>query len=550
MSDFTGNKSAKISEVFTDLNRKFEEQQAQRTAKVHNLPYFDLTGFPIDEVALAEMSVDEAVAAQVIPFYKEGPLLRIAIVDPKNKNLLAVLETLKKKSEVEPYLVSKSGLEAAMGQYKKIIAPVQAGSRHEVTVATGADVLEKLKHLPLSDTATGGLTISEILEMIIGAAVNTRSSDIHLEPEKKFMKVRFRIDGVLQDIATLPTPIVRNLLSRIKLLSGLKLNITSVPQDGRFSIKSDDRNLDLRVSVLPTNYGESVVIRILGIQDVGLDINDLGLRGMAFKVVQEELEKPNGMILTTGPTGSGKTTTLYAFLNYLNRSGVKIITLEDPVEYQLEGINQTPIDRSGGMDFAKGLRSILRQDPDIVMVGEIRDFETGETAAQAALTGHMVLSTLHTNDAAGAIPRLLDLGVKPVTLAPALNALLAQRLLRRICPDCKEVYRPAPKEMERVKSILSQIPSKSVVDVPKRYTFYHGKGCAKCHDLGYRGRVGIFEVFAVDDKIQQAIFDQVSTNQIKKLAVDAGMVTMQQDGLLKALEGLTDLAEVWRVTEE
>ena len=550
MSDFTGNKSAKISEVFTDLNRKFEEQQAQRTAKAHSLPYFDLTGFPIDQASLAEVPEDEAASAQAIPFYKEGPLLRIAIVDPENKHFLALLETLKKKSEVEPYLVSKSGLEAAMGQYKKIIAPVQAGSRHEVTVATGADVLEKLKHLPLSDTAAGGLTISEILEMIIGAAVNTRSSDIHLEPEKKFMKVRFRIDGVLQDIATLPTPIVRNLLSRIKLLSGLKLNITSVPQDGRFSIKAGKRNLDLRVSVLPTNYGESVVIRILGIQDVGLDINDLGLRGTAFKVVQEELSKPNGMILTTGPTGSGKTTTLYAFLNYLNRPGVKIITLEDPVEYQLEGINQTPIDRAAGMDFAKGLRSILRQDPDIVMVGEIRDFETGETAAQAALTGHVVLSTLHTNDAAGAIPRLLDLGVKPVTLAPALNALLAQRLLRRICPDCKEVYHPSPKEMERVKNVLSQISRKSGVEPPPRLIFSHGKGCSKCHDLGYRGRVGIFEVFAVDDKIQQAIFDQVSTNQIKKLAIDAGMVTMQQDGLLKALEGLTDLAEVWRVTEE
>src|SRR3989344_5747027 len=223
--------------------------------------------------------------------------------------------------------------------------------------------------------------------MIIGAAVNTRSSDIRLEPEKKFVKVRFRIDGVLQDVVMLPVSIIRNLLSRIKLLSGLKLNITSVPQDGRFSIKSGERSLDLRVSVLPTNYGESVVIRILGIQDVGLNINDLGLRGSAFEVIEEELAKPNGMILTTGPTGSGKTTTLYAFLNYLNRPGVKIITLEDPVEYQLEGINQTPIDRAAGMDFAKGLRSILRQDPDIVMVGEIRDFETGETAAQAELTG-------------------------------------------------------------------------------------------------------------------------------------------------------------------
>jgi len=551
MSDFTGNKSAKISEVFTDLNRKFEEQQAQRMAKVHNLPYFDLTGFPIDQAVLAEVPEDTASSAQAIPFFKEGPLLRIAMVDPENPNLLALLKELKKKSEAELYLVSKSGLAVALRQYKKIIVPaVSPSSKHEVVVATGADVLEKLKNLPKLGAGVGELSISEILGMIIGAAVNTRSSDIHLEPEKKFVKVRFRIDGVLQDVVMLPVSIIRNLLSRIKLLSGLKLNITSAPQDGRFSIKSGERSLDLRVSVLPTNYGESVVIRILGIQDVGLNINDLGLRGSAFKVIEEELAKPNGMILTTGPTGSGKTTTLYAFLNYLNRPGVKIITLEDPVEYQLEGINQTPIDRAAGMDFAKGLRSILRQDPDIVMVGEIRDFETGETAAQAALTGHVVLSTLHTNDAAGAIPRLLDLGVKPVTLAPALNALLAQRLLRRICPDCKEVYRPSSKELERVRGVFSQIPRKSGVEVPERLIFYHSKGCAKCHNLGYRGRVGIFEVFAVDDKIQQAIFDQVSTNQIKKLAQEQGMVTMQQDAILKALEGLTDLAEVWRVTEK
>jgi len=338
-------------------------------------------------------------------------------------------------------------------------------------------------------------------------------------------------------------------MSRLKLLSGLKLNVTG-PQDGRFSVNLKEKNLDLRVSALPSAYGESIVMRILGIQDVGFELEELGLKGHALQAVYKELEKPNGMILTTGPTGSGKTTTLYAFLNYLNRSGVKIITLEDPEEYQVEGIIQTPMDKSSGMDFATGLRSILRQDPDIVMVGEIRDFETAETAAQAALTGHVVLSTLHTNDAAGAIPRLLDLGVKPVTIAPALTGLMAQRLLRRICVHCKESYQLNHEELQRVKLILSEISPKSGVKAPEILKFYHSRGCQKCHNLGYKGRIGVFEVFVVDDKVQELIYKQASTPEIKKAATEQGMLTMQQDAILKALEGFTDLSEVWRVTEE
>lgn len=543
-------KGAKIKQVFTSLNRKFEEQDTQRRARLVHLPYFDLTGVPIEQGALALVPREQATLSQAVPFFKEGPLLKLGTSDPLSPELKKLLASLEKaKYQVEVYLVSPSSLELALWQYKKIL-PISQVQRHEVDVQSGERVLEKLHGLASLGEKLEELSATDLLNLIIGGAVTVHASDIHLEPEKDQLKIRFRVDGVLQEATVLPLRTLHNLLSRIKLLAGLKLNVTHTPQDGRFSVKADDKNLDLRVSALPAEYGESIVMRILGVQDIELDIEKLGLRGLALERISEELKKPNGMILTTGPTGSGKTTTLYAFLNRLNRPGAKIITIEDPVEYRLEGLIQTPIDHAAGLDFAKGLRSILRQDPDIVMVGEIRDYETAETASQAALTGHLVLSTLHTNDAAGAIPRLLDFGVKPVTLAPALNALIAQRLVRKICEHCKGPYRATASELERVKRILSQIPQKADVQVPEQMFFYRSKGCPKCHKLGYQGRLGVFEVFVVDEKIEDLIFSQASTHEIRKAAIAQGMLTMQQDGILKALEGVTDLSEVWRVTEE
>ncbi len=544
------DKGAKIKQVFSTLNRKFEEQETQRRAANLMLPYFSLIGFPIDAEALSLVPRQQAEAAQAIPFHKEGPLVRLGIVEPTNADLKILLgELAKQKHQVENYLVSQTSFEQALQQYKKIIF-VPSKARHEVQVTTGGDVLERFKKLPNVGEGLLEMSATLLLNLILGAAVTMNSSDVHIEPEKTDIKIRFRIDGVLQNMMDLPLKLHHILLSRIKLLSGMKLNVTSSPQDGRFSAKLADRILDLRVSALPSAHGEAVVMRLLGLQEVGLDLKNLGLSGLALSVIEKELKKPNGMTLTTGPTGSGKTTTLYAFLSLLNKPGVKIITLEDPVEYQLPDIIQTPIERSAGMDFAKGLRSILRQDPDIIMVGEIRDYETAETTAQAALTGHVVLSTLHTNDAAGAIPRLLDLGVKPVTLAPALNALIAQRLVRKICLDCKAPYRPSESELKRVRQILEHVPSSSGIKIPEHLTFWHSRGCGKCHHLGYRGRIGVFEVFAVNDSIEQLIFDQASSNDIKKAAIASGMATMQQDGIMKALEGITDLAEVWRVTEE
>ena len=539
-----------FGQAITGLNRKFAEDAAQRKAAAWQLPYFDLGGFPIDEDALQTLTQEEAAVARAVVFFRDRDSAKVGAVDPKSPALLRLLKSRFAKNPPELYLISEAGLREALAQYRKksLTAPLLAS--REITVPGGPDLPGRLRALPQNEAGLLAMPMTDLLGLLIGAAISLRASDIHIEPEKKTVKLRYRIDGVLQEIASFPVTLLPPLISRVKYLSGLKFNVTNTPQDGRLTVKTAREALDLRVSVLPTAFGESVVIRILGMREVGLEIEHLGLAGRALEVIKKELRKPNGMILTTGPTGSGKTTTLYAFLNHLNKPGVKIITLEDPVEYELEGISQTPIDHRAGMDFAKGLRSILRQDPDIIMVGEIRDFETAETACQAALTGHVVLSTLHTNDAAGAIPRLLDLGVKPVTLAPALNALIAQRLLRRLCEHCREPYNPSAEEQKHAQEILKNISPSAKVQIPERLTFCHSPGCKECENLGYHGRIGVYEVFAMDETIQKLVFNAASTFDIKKAAVSAGMLTMQQDGLLKALAGFTDLAEVWRVTEE
>jgi type II secretory ATPase GspE/PulE/Tfp pilus assembly ATPase PilB-like protein len=391
---------------------------------------------------------------------------------------------------------------------------------------------------------------TELLEIVFGAAVFYKASDIHLEPEESFVKLRFRLDGVLQDMLHFTKSLQKPLVTRLKIMSQLKLNVETVPQDGRITFYYQDSPIDVRVSTLPSAWGEEVVMRLLGTGAVSLKVEALGFRKEQQEILDRSLQKPNGMIVTTGPTGSGKTTTLYAFINQLNEPGVKIITLEDPVEYKLEGIVQTPIDHSHDFDFAKGLRAILRQDPDIVMVGEIRDQETAETALQAALTGHLVLSTLHTNDASGAIPRLINMGVKPVVAAPALAVVIAQRLVRKICQACKTEAKLDPHLLKRVELILNQIPATSKIIVPKQWKFYHSPGCKECHNLGYQGRIGIYEVLENTEKIQELIFKQASMVEFKKAAIEQGMLTMAQDGLLKALEGITDVEEVFRVAGE
>ncbi|OGL95113.1 hypothetical protein A2348_04775 [Candidatus Uhrbacteria bacterium RIFOXYB12_FULL_58_10] len=395
-------------------------------------------------------------------------------------------------------------------------------------------------------------SVTDIMTIVMAAAIQFNTSDVHVEAEEHRVGISFRVDGVLQDVAELPHDFWKRIVSRIKLISGLKINITDRPQDGRFTIFLKDGDTDVRVSTIPTNWGESVVMRILRPGSIAVEFASLGLRPVAEKKLVHEIDKPHGMIITTGPTGSGKTTTLYAVLRRLNSPDVKIITLEDPIEYKLEGVNQSQIDHSKQYTFASGLRSVLRQDPDIVMVGEIRDLETAETSINAALTGHLMLSTLHTNDAAGALPRFISMGVKPFLLAPALNAIIGQRLTRKIHQDCREEIVLDAETAERVKKILLDVPPASgeTVAPPTEWKFYNGKGCEACNHSGYKGRVGIYEILLMTDEIRSALSEKIDEYQVRQLAKTQGMTTMQQDGMLKCLDGLTTVDEVLRVAGE
>lgn len=549
MSDLSSaDRELGINQVYSQLDRKFEEEETQRRAAKNKLPYINLYGFPIDATALPIIPKKMAIDLGVVVFYREGRNLKLGAYEP-TPAIDVLMKQLKADSNyVELYQISKSSLTHFIDGYNKVVA---TKDRAEEINITGKELnVSNIKSMSELGAELKRATTTQLIETVMTAALGLESSDIHWEPEPAGVKLRFRIDGVLQDITVLAPEEHHQIVSRIKILSKLKLNIVAAPQDGSFSLEYNNSHVDIRVSILPSAFGESIVMRILRQDKGSLRFEDLGITGNPFERLEKELQKPNGMVLTTGPTGSGKTTTLYAILNKLNEPGVKIITLEDPVEYKISGITQTPIDAGAGLTFATGLRAILRQDPDIVMVGEMRDLETAETAAQAALTGHLVLSTLHTNDAASALPRLLDLGVKPFILAPAINAIIAQRLVRKICQSCKEEYVLDKKIAARVGMILEGMPKSARSQIPKDIKYFHSPGCSLCNGLGYRGRIGIYEIFTMNEKIETLIQKQASTSEIRNQAIQDGMLTMAQDGMLKALAGVTDIEEVFRVTEE
>jgi type IV pilus assembly protein PilB len=383
--------------------------------------------------------------------------------------------------------------------------------------------------------------ISEILKLIMGGAVILEASDIHIEPLPEKIKMRIRVDGVLQDVIVLEKKIYERLLSRIKLISGMKLNVTDRPQDGHFSVVSSSP-FEIRVSSLPSEYGESIVMRILNPKSL-IDLEELGLRNDLLKIFEKEIKRPNGMIIVTGPTGSGKTTTLYAVLRKIRKPEIKIITIEDPIEYKLEGITQTQVDPKAGYNFATGLRAIVRQDPDVILVGEIRDSETTKIAIQAALTGHLVLTTLHTNDAAGVIIRLQALGGQLINIAPAINMTVAQRLARKVCKKCVKYEKPSKEDLEKIKKAFEKIKK----EIPQFEKIPKAVGCKDCNFTGYRGRTGIFEIFLVDDELEKFILSSPSVASLKEKLIKKGMIPIYQDGLLKVIEGTTTIEEVERV---
>lgn len=393
--------------------------------------------------------------------------------------------------------------------------------------------------------------ITDLLAIIVGGSIILRSSDLHIEPSKEKSVIRARIDGILQDIISIDRKTYEALLSRIKLLSGIKFNITDKPQDGRFSVVlTEDLPVEVRTSTLPSEQGESIVLRLLNPKSL-VDMESLGLRKDLFEIFKKEIKRPNGMIVVTGPTGSGKTTTLYSFLKKIQRPEIKIITIEDPIEYHLKGISQTQTSPAKGYDFASGLKSIMRQDPDVIFVGEVRDLETVNTAIQAALTGHLVLTTLHTNDAAGTVPRLINLGAEASNIGPAVNMAIAQRLVRKVCKECSELKRPDPTEISKIKKALAGLSKEiKIPQINSDTKIPETKGCKTCNHTGYSGRVGIFEAFLIDDEMEKFILNKPSIAALRERAVKKGTTLMKQDGFFKVLEGTTTIEEVERVVGE
>lgn len=547
--------SEKLSEKMEEIRFSDLEKKTKIKADSLGLSYINLDGFPIAPEALSLISREDANSKKIVCFLHIGEELKFGAVNPSPEIEIFINTLIKEQFGTgQIYLISQKSFEHAEKLYDSLpeIREVSYGYRIE------QKDLERYEH-ELSDfkelrTKIAEVSTTDVVTLMIGGALKSDASDIHVEAEEEDIKIRYRIDGMLEDIADLPREDWQQIISRLKLLSGVKINVTEIPQDGRITIYLTEEKLDIRVSFLPTSFGESVVMRLLRPKSVALDFTNLGVRGKALHDLSEQVTRPNGMIITTGPTGSGKTTTLYAMIQKLNRPEVKIITLEDPVEYKLKGINQSQIQHDKGYNFAMGLRSILRQDPDIVMVGEIRDLETAEIAIQAALTGHLVISTIHTNSAAAAVPRFISMGVKPFLLAPALNCLIGQRLVRKLCPTCKQPAVVSASVLKQIKEEFKLISPTSGQKIPDLETlsFFAPPAqkipCETCHGIGYKGRIGIYEIFTMNKEVEEAILaEQVSVGHIEDIARKQGMITMVQDGLLKALDGLTSIEEVLRV---
>jgi len=544
----------KFSAKMEQIEIKEKEKLTEKKAAELGIPYINLVGFPITPNTLGTITEEEAKRLKVICFLNTGSEIRIGALDPTNPEVRELPFQLEERFHAHAaiYMISEHSFEYAFKLYGALPKFRKVTTGIELTGEQLEKFKKELTSFKIINEKIQRASLTDIFAMLIAGAMQVGSSDIHIEAEEDEIVIRYRIDGVLQKVASLKKELWPRVISRIKSIAKLKINIEDVPQDGRITVYlQGGQEMDIRVSTLPSAYGESVVLRLLMAGLTGFNFDKLGIRGRAYEQLKREVERPNGMIINTGPTGSGKTTTLYAILSKLNKPGVKIITLEDPVEIKIKGITQSQIDHSKDYTFATGLRAILRQDPDIVMVGEIRDLETAETAIQAALTGHLVLSTLHTNDAAGAIPRFLSMGVKPFLLSPALNAVIGQRLVRKICKACQIEDHLDEDTFKKVKDILSKIPESSGYKVDlNKLKFYKGAGCNECNGIGYKGRIGIFEVFTMNAEVEKIILSGVASEyQMREVAARHGMITMVQDGLLKALDAITSVEEVFSVAE-
>lgn len=512
-----------------------------------HVPYVNLRKRKLDPAALSEIDPQVSQAAQAIPFAIEGQNLKVAFVDPRNPELLALVQQATSK-KVMPFMTSHKNFRFASRLYQRNI-------EEEIY-----DIINTKIKAKGDETTETDVPIIKIVDAVMEYAMFEQASDVHIEALPDAVVVRFRIDGDLHDVVELPASIHNALVARIKILSNLRIDEHRVPQDGRFSFKIEDEEESVRVSIIPAFYGEKVVMRLMTDEAQNMNLEEIGFSEQNVKIMKKQLEKPFGMILVVGPTGSGKTTTLYAVLNMLNTEEVNICTIEDPIEYGVHRVNQTQVNTQAGYTFANGLRSLLRQDPDIIMIGEIRDKETAQIAVRAALTGHLVLSTLHTNNAAGAPPRLLDMDVEPFLAASTLNIVIAQRLVRRICLDCIFSFKLTPEELISLSkefdldNMLKRFKTQGLVDQKIKtfgeLTFYRGKGCARCHHSGYSKRVSVLELLQNTEAIQKCIVRNSSSNDIQKVAMEEGMITIFEDGMQKALLGITTIEEVLRIKRE
>ncbi len=549
----------KQNKQLDDLKRQEEEELVAMLAESkYNLPYVDLYKIGIDNESLRAISEKDARELKVAPFKLTGKNIFIALRSPSPELISKLKEEMERKDLIPTfYMTSIGSIEKVWDRYQEL--SMAEGSKvggldisGEVLRET-AKSIQKLQDIGvfinkiMEESKTH--KISRLLEVILAGAIAIEASDIHIEPEQDRGRLRLRLDGVLQDVSFFNTNIYNLLNSRIKLLSGMKLT-SAKAQDGRFSITEGENEISIRTSLIPGSYGESIVMRILDPKSIQIELESIGIESYLFSKIQEEIAKPNGMILVTGPTGSGKTTTLYAFLRKIYSSEINIITIEDPVEYRLKGITQTQTDSKKDYGFLEGLRAALRQDPDVIMVGEIRDAETARIAVQSALTGHLVFSTLHTNNAAGVIPRLIDLEINPKILVSALSLSIAQRLVRKLCPFCKIEKPLETKQENTIKSIINKMKEegkdlkKYGIDENANYKLFHPVGCDKCNLTGYKGRIGIFEAIDTDEAIEKIMPTNPSEREIKKVASTQGILSMQQDGVVKILNGITSFEEV------
>ena len=530
-------------ELLKSQNLVTEKALVKAKASLYNTPYTDLSTIPASPEAMAVLPQEVASKFKAFPISvdRSSKQMVLAMADPLD---LTAIEFIEQKTglTVKPHAAELSKIEQSIStRYTSSLA-------QEVTEALKEVSPEESQAKTLKSQRTGFIReerISEIVTHILDFAIRARASDVHIEPQEKSTRVRYRIDGILQEKLTIPKALHDALISRIKILSGMKIDEKRVPQDGRFSFKGENEEIDLRTSSLPSTWGEKIVMRLLKKTGGIPDLPDLGLRGRALKNVEDAILRPHGIILICGPTGSGKTTTLYSIIQRINTPKINIMTLEDPIEYKIPGVNQVQVNPIAGLTFASGLRSFLRQDPDVILVGEIRDQETADLAIQASLTGHLVFSTLHTNDAAGALPRLLDMGAEPYLLASSMTLVVAQRVVRKIHDKCKVSYDADAKIVSEIKETLGNLWSSG-----KTVRLYKGKGDAECNNSGYYGRIGIFEALSITEKISRLILERSPASVLEKQAREEGMITLKQDGYLKVLEGITTLEETLRVAQD